>query len=75
MRLVKAGVRLAAAAASAPSAAAAATRCHQCSIPLAANVAVATMVYERGPSWWVAGVAGAIVAAVWNYVTTSRAVW
>ena len=46
-----------------------------CSIPLAANVAVATMVYERGPSWWVAGVAGAIVAAVWNYVTTSRAVW
>jgi dolichol-phosphate mannosyltransferase len=46
-----------------------------CSVPLAANVAVATMVYERGPSWWVAGVAGAIVAAVWNYVTTSRAVW
>jgi dolichol-phosphate mannosyltransferase len=46
-----------------------------CSVPLAANVAVATMVYERGPSWWVAGVAGAVVAAVWNYVTTSRAVW
>ena len=46
-----------------------------CSVPLAANVAVATMVYERGPSWWVAGVAGAVVAAVWNYVTTSLAVW
>ncbi len=46
-----------------------------CSIPLAANVAVATMVYERGPAWWVAGIAGAIVAAVWNYVTTARAVW
>jgi dolichol-phosphate mannosyltransferase len=46
-----------------------------CSVPLAANVAVATMVYQRGPSWWVAGVAGAVVAAVWNYVTTSRAVW
>jgi len=46
-----------------------------CSVPLAANVAVATMVYERGPAWWVAGVAGAIVAAVWNYVTTARAVW
>jgi dolichol-phosphate mannosyltransferase len=46
-----------------------------CSVPLAANVAVATMVYERGPSWWVAGVAGAVVAAAWNYVTTSRAVW
>src|ERR1700744_4509427 len=46
-----------------------------CSVPLAANVAVATMVFERGPSWWVAGVAGAIVAAVWNYVTTSPGVW
>jgi dolichol-phosphate mannosyltransferase len=46
-----------------------------CSIPLAANVAVATMVYERGPAWWVAGVAGAAVAAAWNYVTTSKAVW
>ena len=46
-----------------------------CSVPLAANVAVATMVFERGPSWWVAGVAGAIVAAVWNYITTARAVW
>ena len=46
-----------------------------CSVPLAANVAVATMVYERGPAWWVAGIAGAIVAAVWNYITTSKAVW
>jgi dolichol-phosphate mannosyltransferase len=46
-----------------------------CSVPLAANVAVATLVYERGSAWWVAGVAGAVVAAVWNYVTTSRAVW
>jgi dolichol-phosphate mannosyltransferase len=46
-----------------------------CSVPLAANVAVGTLVYERGPAWWVAGIAGAIVAAVWNYVTTARAVW
>jgi dolichol-phosphate mannosyltransferase len=46
-----------------------------CSVPLAANVAVGTLVYERGPAWWVAGVAGAVVAAVWNYVTTARAVW
>ena len=46
-----------------------------CSVPLIANVAVATMVYERGPAWWVAGIAGAVVAAVWNYVTTARAVW
>lgn len=46
-----------------------------CSVPLAANVAVATVVYERGAAWMVAGIAGAIVAAAWNYVTTSKAVW
>jgi dolichol-phosphate mannosyltransferase len=46
-----------------------------CSVPLAANVAVATMVYQHGPAWWVAGIAGAVVAAVWNYITTARAVW
>ncbi|HEX5377367.1 MAG TPA: glycosyltransferase family 2 protein [Phenylobacterium sp.] len=49
--------------------------CLLCSVPLAANVAVATVVFERGPAWWVAGVAGAVVAAAWNYVTTSKAVW
>jgi dolichol-phosphate mannosyltransferase len=49
--------------------------CVLCSVPLAANVAVATVVFERGPAWWVAGLAGAVVAAAWNYVTTSRAVW
>lgn len=46
-----------------------------CSVPLAANVAVATVVYERGAAWMVAGIAGAVVAAAWNYVTTSKAVW
>jgi dolichol-phosphate mannosyltransferase len=49
--------------------------CVLCSVPLAANVAVATVVFERGPAWWVAGLAGAVVAAAWNYVTTSKAVW
>ena len=49
--------------------------CVLCSVPLAANVAVATVVSERGSAWWVAGIAGAIVAAAWNYVTTSKAVW
>ncbi len=49
--------------------------CLLCSVPLAANVAVGTVVYERGAAWAAAGVAGAIVAAAWNYVTTSKAVW
>ena len=49
--------------------------CLLCSVPLAANVAVASVVHGGGSAWWVAGVAGAVVAAAWNYVTTSRAVW
>jgi len=49
--------------------------CLLCSIPLAANVAVGTVVYERGAAWAAAGIAGAVVAAAWNYVTTSKAVW
>ena len=49
--------------------------CLLCSVPLAANVAVATVVYERGAMWMVAGIAGAVVAAAWNYFTTSKAVW
>ena len=49
--------------------------CLLCSVPLAANVAVGTVVYERGAAWAAAGIAGAIVAAAWNYVTTSKAVW
>jgi dolichol-phosphate mannosyltransferase len=49
--------------------------CILCSVPLAANVAVATLVYQHGAAWMAAGIAGAIVAAAWNYVTTSKAVW
>jgi dolichol-phosphate mannosyltransferase len=49
--------------------------CLLCSVGLAANVAVASMLHELVPVWWLAGVAGAGVGAVWNYVTTSLAVW
>lgn len=49
--------------------------CLLCSVPLAANVAVASVVYQHGAAWIAAGIAGAVVAAAWNYVTTSKAVW
>ena len=49
--------------------------CALCSVGLVANVAVADLAERATASWWVAGVAGAVVGAVWNYVTTSRAVW
>jgi dolichol-phosphate mannosyltransferase len=49
--------------------------CAFCSVGLTANVAVAAMVHEHVPVWWVAGLAGAGVGAAWNFLTTSLAVW
>jgi dolichol-phosphate mannosyltransferase len=49
--------------------------CLFCSMGLAANVAVADLLHQHVPVWWLAGVAGAAVGAAWNYVTTSLAVW
>ena len=49
--------------------------CALCALGLIANVAVANLVHEHTPLWWLAGVAGAVSGAVWNYVSTSLAVW
>ena len=49
--------------------------CLLCAIGLAANVAVASLVFQFVPHRWVGVVAGAAVGAAWNYVTTSLAVW
>lgn len=46
-----------------------------CSVGFVANVAVASLVHEWTPIWWLAGAAGALFGAVWNYVTTAVAVW
>jgi dolichol-phosphate mannosyltransferase len=49
--------------------------CALCSIGLAANVAVASKMYQVWPIWWVASGAGAGFGALWNYVSTAAAVW
>jgi dolichol-phosphate mannosyltransferase len=49
--------------------------CALCSIGLAANVAVASKVYQIWPIWWAASAAGAGFGALWNYVSTAAAVW
>ncbi len=49
--------------------------CALCSIGLAANVAVASKVYQIWPIWWLASSAGAGFGALWNYVSTAAAVW
>lgn len=49
--------------------------CALCGVGLIANVAVADLTWRVLGIWWVATVAGAVFGAVWNYVSTSLAVW
>jgi dolichol-phosphate mannosyltransferase len=49
--------------------------CALCSIGLAANVAVASKVFQFTDIWWLASGAGAGFGALWNYVSTAAAVW
>lgn len=49
--------------------------CALCSIGLIANVAVADLVHRHAAAWWIAGISGALFGALWNYVSTSLAVW
>jgi dolichol-phosphate mannosyltransferase len=49
--------------------------CVLCGVGLIANVAVADLAQRHLHLWWAAGVLGAVFGAVWNYVSTSLAVW
>jgi dolichol-phosphate mannosyltransferase len=46
-----------------------------CSIGVVAGVGVSAMFYESEPRWWLAGLAGAVIGAAWNYVTNSAITW
>ena len=46
-----------------------------CSIGAVANVGVGTLLYARGGNWWLAGLASAIVGAVWNYTASRFFTW
>lgn len=46
-----------------------------CGIGAVANVGVATWIYEGRSVWWAAGLAGALVGAVWNYAVSTTLVW
>lgn len=46
-----------------------------CSTGFLANIGVARWVYFANQSWWIAGIAGAVMAAVWNYAVSSVLVW
>jgi dolichol-phosphate mannosyltransferase len=46
-----------------------------CSIGALANVGVASWVYGGQPTWWLAGTAGALMGAVFNYAASSAVTW
>jgi len=46
-----------------------------CSVGAVANVGIGSYIYGTNVSWWLAGIAGSLVGAVWNYVASSALVW
>jgi dolichol-phosphate mannosyltransferase len=46
-----------------------------CGIGALINIAVAQWLYLQSAPYWVAGASGAVVAAVWNFVTTASLTW
>jgi dolichol-phosphate mannosyltransferase len=46
-----------------------------CSVGAIGNVGVGALVYQQSSTWWLAGIAGAIVGAVWNFVGSSWLTW
>ncbi|MBG6162160.1 dolichol-phosphate mannosyltransferase [Labrenzia sp. EL_195] len=46
-----------------------------CSVGVLANVGVANLIYADPVYWWVAGTAGAVMGAVWNYAASSALTW
>jgi dolichol-phosphate mannosyltransferase len=46
-----------------------------CGVGAAANVGVASYAFTSSHTWWLAGVAGAIVGSVWNFAMSSVFTW
>lgn len=46
-----------------------------CAIGALGNVGIGSLIYEQSSTWWIAGIAGAIVGSVWNYIASSWLTW
>jgi len=46
-----------------------------CAVGAISNVGVATWIYGYDPRWWIAGLGGALMGAVWNYIVSAAFVW
>jgi dolichol-phosphate mannosyltransferase len=46
-----------------------------CGLGAVANVGVASYAFTSSNTWWLAGVAGAVVGSVWNFAMSSVFTW
>ena len=46
-----------------------------CAIGAVSNVGIATWIYEYDEVWWIAGLGGALIGTVWNFVVSAALVW
>jgi dolichol-phosphate mannosyltransferase len=46
-----------------------------CSVGTVANIGAASYVFQHNYSWWLSGMAGVAIGAVWNYAATSLFTW
>jgi len=46
-----------------------------CAVGAISNVGVATWIYGFDRRWWLAGLAGALMGAAWNYLVSAAFVW
>ncbi len=44
-------------------------------VGLVSNIGVSDWLFVNAQKWWVAGLAGAVIGVVWNYVVASHFVW
>jgi len=46
-----------------------------CAVGAVANVSLASFLFGRQQSWWLAGIAGAAMSSVWNYAVSAVLTW
>ena len=46
-----------------------------CAVGAVSNIGIATWIYNYQTQWWIAGLCGAIITSVWNFVVSAAFVW
>lgn len=46
-----------------------------CGVGAVSNIGIANFIYSAGPNWWLAGLLGAFIGVVWNYVMSLTFIW